>query len=122
MGILYASSLPVFVILVLILGGGAAWATGRAVAVTWRPIAVLFWFIFLLSVGIRFLSFALFGEPLLSIQYLLVDYVILGVISFLGWRYARTGQMTTQYVWLYEKSSPFSWRLRPGQKDRYAEN
>lgn len=121
MDILYASSFAVFLVLVLILGGGAAWATGRAVAVTWRPLYVLAWFIFLLSLGIRFLSFALFDEPLLSLHYLLVDYVILGAIGFAGWRHARTGQMTTQYVWLYEKTSPFSWRLRPGQEDRYAE-
>ncbi|MBO0344913.1 hypothetical protein J0X15_06775 [Roseibium sp. CAU 1637] len=122
MGVLYASSFSVFLVLVLILGGGAAWATGRAVAITWRPLPVLAWFIVLLTLAVRFLSFALFEEPLLSAQYFLVDYVVLGAIALLGWRLARTTQMTTQYVWLYEKTSPFSWRLKAGQEDRYADS
>ncbi len=120
MGLLYASSIWVFLILVCIIGGGAAWMTGRAVAITWRPLWVLAWFVFLLTVAVRFLSFALFEEPLLSIQYLVVDYAVLGVIAFAGWRYSRAKQMTTQYVWLYEKSGPFGWRLRDGQTDRFA--
>lgn len=120
MGILYASNIGVFIILVCILGGGTAWMTGRAVAVTWRPLGVLAWFLFLLTLAVRFLCFSLFQEPLLSVQYLIVDYIVLGVIGFAGWRYTRTNQMATQYVWLYEKINPFNWRLREGQKDRYA--
>ncbi len=120
MGILYESSLGVFIILICILGGGAAWMTGRAAALTWRPLYVLAWFLFLLTLAVRFLSFSLFGEPLLSIQYLVVDYAVLALFGFAGWRHTRTAQMTTQYVWLYEKTNPFNWRLRDGQEDRYA--
>jgi hypothetical protein len=120
MGLFYASSIWVFLILICIIGGGAAWMTGRAVAVTWRPLWVLAWFIFLLTLAARFLSFALFEEPLLSIQYLLVAYAVLMAIGFAGWRYTRANQMTTQYVWLYEKTGPFGWRLKTGQEDRYA--
>ncbi|WP_417671758.1 DUF6867 family protein [Roseibium sp.] len=120
MGILFASSLWVFLILVCILGGATAWMTGRAVALTWRPLWVLAWFLFLLALAVRFLCFALFEEPLLSIQYLVVDYVVVGLIGLAGWRRTRATQMTTQYVWLYEKTNPFNWRLRQGQEDRYA--
>ena len=119
MGILYASNLLVFIILVCILGGGAAWMTGRAVASTWRPLLTLFWFVFILSLGVRFLCFALFDEPLLSLHLLIVDYAVLLFIGYAGWRYTRAGQMTTQYVWLYEKTHPFGWRLREGREDRY---
>jgi len=121
MGILYQTNLGVFLILVCCLGGGAAWMTGRACANTWRPLYVLFWFVFLLTLAIRFLTFALFEGTLLSVHYLIVDYVILLAIGLAGWRYTRTNQMTTQYVWLYEKTSPFSWRLKQGQTDTYAE-
>lgn len=120
MGILYETNIGVFLLLVCALGGGAAWMTGRACANTWRPLVTLFWFIFLASLAIRFLTFALFEGTLLSVHYLLVDYAVLLVIGLAGWRYTRTNQMTTQYVWLYEKTSPFGWRLRDGANDRYA--
>jgi hypothetical protein len=38
--------------------------------------------------------------------------VILLVFGFAGFRYARTTQMVTQYHWLYERVSPFSWRSK----------
>lgn len=120
MGVLYESHIGVFLLLVVALGGGAAWMTGRAVAVTWRPLWVLAWFTFLLTVAVRFLSFSLFQETLLSLQFLIVDFVVLFAIAFAGWRVTRTTQMTTQYVWLYEKTSPFGWRLKEGQTDPYA--
>ncbi|GHB32729.1 hypothetical protein GCM10007094_22070 [Pseudovibrio japonicus] len=119
MGILYGSSMSAFIVLVVILGGLAAAATGRSVATTWRPLPILFWFIFLLTLAIRFLSFALFEEPLLSIQYLVVDYAILIGIALASYRMTRTTQMVTQYSWLYQKVGPFGWTLKPGQKDNY---
>ncbi len=122
MSFLYASNIGVFIFLILLIGGGAAWMTGRAVAMTWRPLLMLAWFTVLLTAAMRFLSFGLFHEPLLSIHYFVVDYIVLGAIGYVGWRYMRTQQMSTQYVWLYEKTSPFSWRLKPGQKDQFSAN
>lgn len=119
MGILYGSSMPAFIMLVVVLGGLAAAATGRSIATTWRPLPILFWFIFLLSLAMRFLSFALFEEPLLSIQYWLVDYAILIGIALASYRMTRTKQMVTQYSWLYDKTGPFGWKLKPGQQDNY---
>ncbi|SDR37649.1 DUF6867 family protein [Pseudovibrio sp. Tun.PSC04-5.I4] len=119
MGILYGSSLTVFIVLVVILGGIAAAATGRSVATTWRPLPVLLWFIFLLSLAVRFLSFALFEEPLLSIQYLLVDYCVVLAIGLASYQATRTTQMVTQYSWLYDKTGPFGWKLKPGQHENY---
>jgi hypothetical protein len=33
------------------------------------------------------------------------------VASF-GYQFKRTNQMTSQYHWLYEKTSPLTWRNR----------
>ncbi len=117
MGFLYDTSLAGFIILTLLLGSAAAWSTGRACALTWRPLPVLIWFAFLLSVVVRFLGFALYGGTLLSIQHWLVAFVWLAGVALVGWRVTRTAQMTSQYRWLYEKTSPFGWRLRPGADD-----
>lgn len=114
MSLFYEVSLSDFLLLSVVIGGGAAWMTGRSVALTWRPTWMLGWFILLLSFALRFLHFALFEGTLLSLQYWLVDLAILLAVGFLGWRYTRTLQMVTQYRWMYEKSSPFSWRPRGG--------
>ncbi|WP_319773051.1 DUF6867 family protein [Breoghania sp.] len=112
MNVFYEVSLADFLLVTVFLGGGAAWLTGRASALTWRPLWRLAWFLVLLSLAVRFLHYALFEGSLLSIQYWLVDLMILFVIGFAGWRYTRALQMTTQYRWLYERTSPFSWRER----------
>ncbi|PTW61720.1 hypothetical protein C8N35_102436 [Breoghania corrubedonensis] len=112
MGIIFEVSLGDFLLVTVFLGGGAAWLTGRASALTWRPTWLLAWFLVLLSFAVRFLHYALFHGSLLSVHYWLIDLVVLAVLGFAGWRYTRTGQMATQYSWLYEKSSPFSWRER----------
>ena len=68
-GILWADApygLFTFVLLTLILGGLGAWATGRAMAQTWRPLAMLALYMVFLTAGVRFLHYALYGEPLLS--------------------------------------------------------
>ena len=81
---------------------------------------MLVWFIFLLSLAVRFLSFALYGGTLLSIQHWLIAFAYLVALALAGWRVTRTNQMTSQYRWLYEKTSPFGWRLRPGADDSIA--
>ena len=56
-----------FILITLVLGGAGAWATGRAVAKTWRPIATLAPYMLFLAAAVRFLHYALYGEPLLSL-------------------------------------------------------
>ena len=112
MGILWQNSFVAFLVLTVLLGGGGAWMTGRAVARSWSAVRILFVYMALLACGIRFLQFSLFGDGLLSLHYWLVTYAIYLIISFAGWRYTRTLQMVTQYRWLYERSGPFSWRDR----------
>lgn len=113
MGLLYEEqSFLVFLFVTLILGGAGAWMTGRACALTWRKLRPLVVYILLLSFGVRFIHFALFGGTLLSLHYWLIDFVIVLIIGISGYRYTLANQMVAQYYWLYEKAGLFSWRAR----------
>jgi Domain of unknown function (DUF6867) len=114
MGILWEEdSFWVFVILTVILGGGAAYLTGRAMALTWRPLTIVIFYMAVLASAVRFFHFALFGGTLLTIHYWIVDFIVLLIFAGLGFRITRAGQMSTQYRWVYARSGPFSWRTRP---------
>jgi small-conductance mechanosensitive channel len=89
---------------------GAAWMTGRSIASTWKPM----WNLVFTSLGLgfaaRFLHFALYQAEFLSLSHYLLDTAAAAVVSYVGYRFTRTNQMTRQYHWLYEKASPISWR------------
>ena len=103
-------SYGVFLLITLALGGGAAWASGRAVAKGWKSRFQIFGYTILLGFGVRFLHFALFGGTLLSLHYYLIDTAILVAIGLLGYQYQLASQMTQQYKWLFVRTGPFSWR------------
>lgn len=113
-----------FLIVTVLMGGATAWLTGRAVARVWRPLWMLGIYTLLLAGALRFLHFALFQGAFFSLSsaqknlealyFLGVDFVLLTVAAVIGWRVTRTKQMTTQYRWLYQRTSPFSWKKRPG--------
>jgi hypothetical protein len=100
-----------FVLITLVLGGAGAWATGRAIAKTWRPLAMLAPYMIFLTAGVRFLHFALYGEPLLSPTFFIVALIWTIAIGALGYRAMRAKQMATQYSWAYE-SSGLNWRAK----------
>lgn len=109
-GILYEEpSVLIFAFVTFVMGGWTAWRTGRAAATSWSPLRVLVGYVVLLGVAIRFIHHALFAGTFLSLHYYLVDTVILMFFAYAGYRITRTRQMTTQYYWLYRKTSPFSW-------------
>ena len=113
MGVIYEEhSVLVFIFVTLILGGGAAWISGRSTAQMWRPWTILFFSTLGLAVGVRFIHFALFGGTFFSPHYYLVDTIILLAIGSVGYRFTLARQMVAQYGWLYEKTGPFSWRSR----------
>ena len=95
-----------------LLGGGAAWLTGRAIARTWRPLLHAVGYMLLLGAATRFFHFALFQATLLSVPSYLADTGFLIVLAALSWQLTRVKQMITQYPWLYERAGPFSWRTR----------
>ena len=112
-GILYEeASFLSFVVVTCLLGGWAAWMTGKACAQTWRPYVAVVVYLMALGIAVRFLHHALFGGHMLSGQFYIVDTIILLILGTLGYRYTRTKQMTRQYHWLYEKVSPFSFRAK----------
>lgn len=91
--------LLIFVLVTLILGGSAAFVSGRALAQTWRPIGQTVIYMILLAAAVRFVHFAIFAEPLLSIRNYLVDFVVLISISLAGYKLTRGAQMDAQYGW-----------------------
>jgi small-conductance mechanosensitive channel len=93
-------SLGIFVLVTLLMGGGAAWLTGRAIAATWRPWWHVVGYALILAAAVRFFHFALFGGTLLSLHYYLIDLVVCLALGLLGYRVTRTGQMLSQYRWL----------------------
>ena len=113
MGELYAlESWPEILFVTGILGGGAAWLSGRAIAGTWRPAWHVVGYMALLGAAIRFFHFALFDAELLSPLSYLADTLYVILVGGLAWRVTRAGQMARQYPWLYERTSPVTWRER----------
>ena len=104
--------LRVFFALTVIIGGGAAFLAGRGLALTWKPLWRLFFYMALLAAAVRFFHYALFGGTLLSLYYYLVAYAVLVAAAVLGHRVMRATQMVTQYRWLYERTSPLTWKAR----------
>ena len=100
----------VFLLLTVVIGGGAAIMAGRALASTWRPIWQTIAYMCLLGLAVRFFHFSLFGGTLLSVHYYLVDTAVLCIAALLGYRITRVKQMTSQYPWLYERAGLFAWR------------
>lgn len=104
------TSLPVFLILTVIIMGGAAYLTGQAVAATWRPYWQVLLYAVLLGLTDRFLTYALFEGELLSLSGFVVDTAVLSAISLFAFRVTRVGKMVSQYPWLYARDGLMSYR------------
>lgn len=106
-------SLGIFVLVTVVLGGGAAVLAGRAIAATWRPWWQVVIYMLLLGAAVRFIHFALFGGTLLSPHYYAVDGAVCLLAGLLGFRIARVGQMVRQYRWINVADGPLRWRRKP---------
>jgi hypothetical protein len=116
---IYASESWLQVVLITgVIGGGAAWQAGRAIAHTWRPFWHVIGYMALLGAAVRFIHFALFEADLLAPLSYAADTAFLLAVGGLAWRVTRTTQMVTQYAWLYERTSPVTWRQRPIEEAR----
>lgn len=102
----------IFLIMTIILGGGAAFLAGRSLAAGWKPLWLLFLYMIPFTAGMRFLHFALFNVTLTSLHYFLTDGLIFVLFALLGYRLMRVNQMTSQYPWLYEKAGPLAWKAK----------
>ncbi|BAT60080.1 hypothetical protein GJW-30_1_02615 [Variibacter gotjawalensis] len=110
--LLYEDSVWVFLLLTVVLGGSAAWATGRAIAGTWRPWWQAALYALVLAVAVRFFHYALFQGSFDSKHYYAVDALVCLTLALTAYRLTRAGQMAAQYAWINEKSGPFGWRIR----------
>jgi len=110
-----------FIFITGIVGGGAAWMTGRATALTWSPWTTLLVYILLLTLALRFIHFSLFSGTFLlplstfatGFYYYVVDFVVLFALAALGRRMTRAAQMASQYGFLFDRSGPLNWQKRP---------
>jgi hypothetical protein len=99
-----------------VIGGGAAWLAGRAVARTWRPLGHVIAYMVLLGAVVRFVHFSLFEATLLAPLSYAADTAYLLLAGALSWRITLTNQMVKQYDWLYERAGPLTWRKRSSDR------
>jgi hypothetical protein len=112
-GVLWGETSPYAALFVtFLLGGWAAWMAGRACARTWRSLATLVFYLFLVGLATRFIHFSLFGTVLISFRYFVFDLAVVEALGLAGYRLTRTRQMARQYGWRYQAVGPFAWRPR----------
>ena len=101
-----------------LVGGGAAWLSGRAIATAWRGRSRVVLTAFLLGAAARFFHFALFEGQLLSVASFACDTLIFLVVGLLSWQATRASLMVRQYPWLYVRTGPLTWREIGQETDR----
>lgn len=112
MDALLGTSLSVFIGLTLLIAGGAAIMTGKAIAEAWRPVWQVVFACFGLALADRFLIYALFGGELLHLPGFLIGFAVLTALAVVFWRLTLARQMVAQYPWKVERTSLFGWRDR----------
>jgi hypothetical protein len=88
-----------FISLTLVLGGAAAFVSGRALADRWRAPVTAILAAVPLAGAVRFLHYALAGERSGPAHFALT-FAILAAIALTGFRWARARQTRRQYPWL----------------------
>ena len=102
----------IFLIMTVIIGGGAAYMAGRNLASKWRPAWMAAAYMIPLGLALRFFHYALFEAELLSVHYFITDTLVLIAATLLGYRLTMVRQMVSQYPWLYERAGLFAWKSR----------
>lgn len=112
-----------FFIITVLLGGGAAFLSGQALARAWKSLTRLLVYMLLLGAAVRFLHWGVFLDAtyqswrgmqgtLTSLHYYVVDTLVLMCFATFAYRLERVRQMTTQYRWIYERTGLLTWRKR----------
>ena len=100
----------IFIILTCMLGGGAAFAAGRSLALSWRPYRLLFIYMLIFTCGIRFLHVALFESALTSLQYYISHGLVIQLCAFPGYRMTMARQMAEKYRFAFVRTRRHSRR------------
>ena len=113
MGVFYEeSSIWLFLLITVLIGGWMSWRTGRALAGAWKSVWLLLPAALALGLGVRFLHFALFEGTLLSPRFWMVDSALCGLAGWLGWRCERAGLMARQYAFAFRRVTPFRFERK----------
>ena len=107
-----------FLLLTCVLGGAAAFATGRAIALTWRPFWQALAYMIPLTAAVRFLHYALFGEDSAAAAPALLAFIILLGVAAIAFRLMQTRQMVRQYPFAYKAAGPLVWRAHGNEEPR----
>jgi branched-chain amino acid transport system ATP-binding protein len=106
---LLGTSPAIFIGLTVIMVGGAAILTGRAVANNWKPAWQVVAAAFGLALADRFLTYALFQGELVNLWGIFVHFLVLAGMGLAAWRIAKVGKLVSQYPWRYRRTSPFGY-------------
>ena len=112
---LLGTTFGVFIGLTVIIIGGAAIMTGRALADGWKSPLHVVVACFGLALADRFLVYALFGGKLLSPSGFIIDFVVITAMALIAHRLTAVHKMVAQYPWRYERASLWSYREKAGQ-------
>ena len=119
-------TVPVFIGVVVVLGGGTAFLMGQAIAQAWSPWWHNVVYGALLAVAVQFLSYALFDGAFFiaslassaapPFDTAIVGYfattIVLVICALFAYRITLVRKMVVQYPWLYERAGLFGWRSR----------
>lgn len=95
----FSGDLRVFIGVTLTLGGLGAFAAGRAVARSWRPVWLLALYALPLTFALRFLQWSLFGENIGAPLAALLAFGWVLLVEAMAWRLTRAAMMRRQYPW-----------------------
>ena len=110
MGVLWQFGFGTFLLVTVVLAGGAGYMAGRSAALTWRNPQLVVAYSAALACASRFIHMALFGGTLITVHYWIVDFFVILIFGLFGFRLTRASQMVRQYSWLYERVGPLTWR------------
>lgn len=96
---LAASTIAWFLALTVVLGGAAAFMSGRALATAWRPPGGVALAAVPLAAAARFLHATLADEPTDAVK-ALITFALMAVFCWLGYALRRRTQMARHYPWL----------------------
>src|SRR3954471_1102831 len=105
-------SIFVFILATLLMGGGASWLSGRAIALAWQPWWHVVLPMLLLGLAVRFIDFSVFRGTFISPSHYILDAAVCLGFGLLSFRVTRVGQMVTRYAWINVPAGPLGWRRR----------
>jgi hypothetical protein len=107
---LVGSGLVDFILVSVVLGGGAAFLTGQTIAREWGKERTVVIFALFIALATRFLHYSMFEGIFLAPLGYLIDAVLFTLIGIASYRMMRATRMVMQYPWLYRRDGLFSWR------------